>query len=60
MNPRAAHLLDTALKRNIGTTVTVAVILTIGTYFVAPAIAVGLGIATALLVFWWILFIVNG
>jgi hypothetical protein len=60
MNPRTEHLLYTVFKRNIGTTVTAAVILTVTCYFVSPAIAIGLGIATALLIGWWILFIING
>jgi hypothetical protein len=60
VDPRAEHLLNTVFKRNIGTTVTVAVILAIVSYFIAPSIAIALGIATALLIVWWILFIING
>lgn len=60
MDPRAEHRLYTVFKRNIGTTVTVAVTLAIVSYFVAPAIAIGLGVAAALLIVWWIVFIING
>ncbi len=60
MNPRAEHLLYTVFKRKIGTTVTVAVLLAIVSYFIAPAIAIALGIVAALLIGWWILFIING
>ena len=60
MNPRAEHLLYTVFKRNIGTTVTVAVILTIVLYFTAPAVGILVGIATALLIVWWIVFLING
>ena len=60
MDPRFEHLLYTVFKRNIGTTVTVAVILAIVTYFVAPAIAISFGFAAALLIVWWIVFIING
>ena len=60
VDPRAEHKLYTVFKRNIGTTVTVAILLTIVLYFVSPAIAVAVGIATALLIGWWIYFIING
>ena len=60
MDPRTEHLLYRVFKRNIGTTVTIAVVLTGVAYFFAPAVAIGLGIATALLLGWWILFIING
>jgi hypothetical protein len=60
VNPRAEHLLYTVFKRKIGTTVTVAIALTIASYFVSPTIAIAFGIATALLVVWWIVFIING
>jgi hypothetical protein len=60
VDPRFEHLLYTVFKRKIGTTVTVAVILAIVTYFVAPAIAIAFGIAAALLIVWWIVFIING
>jgi hypothetical protein len=60
VDPRAEHLLYVVFKRNIGTTVTLAVILAIVFYFIAPTIGLGLGIATVLLIVWWILFIING
>ena len=60
MNSRFEHLLYTVFKRNIGTTVTVAVSLTIVCYFIAPASAIPLAIASALLIVWWIVFIING
>jgi hypothetical protein len=53
-------MLYTVFKRNIGTTVAVVVLLTIGSYFLAPAVATVLGIASALLIIWWIVFIING
>jgi len=60
VNPRTEHLLYTVFKRKIGTTLTVALLLTIAFYFVSPAIAIVLGVATALLAVWWIVFIING
>lgn len=60
MNPRFEHLLYTVFKRNIGTTVTVAVSLTIVSYLIAPASAIPLAIASALLIVWWIAFIIKG
>jgi hypothetical protein len=59
VNPRAEHLLYTLFKRNVGTTVTVAEIFTI-VLVVAPAVGIFVGIATALLVVWWILFLIDG
>ncbi len=60
MNPQTEHRLYTVFKRNIGTTVTVATGLTVALYFVSPAIAYGFGIVTALLILWWIVFLING
>jgi hypothetical protein len=60
VNPRVEHWLYTVFKRNIGTTVTIGVILTIASYFIAPAIAIALGIATGAVCVWWIVFIING
>ncbi len=60
MNPQIEHRLYTVFKRKIGTTVTVAVLLTVALYFVSPAIAFGFAILTALLTLWWIVFLING
>jgi hypothetical protein len=60
MDPRTKHLFYRVFKRNIGTTVSVALVLSVAGFFISPAVAIGLGIATALLIGWWILFIING
>jgi len=60
MDPRTEHVLYTVFKRRIGTTLTVALLLTIAFYFVSPAIAVVVGVATGLLAIWWIAFLING
>ena len=60
MSPQAEHLLFTVFKRKIGTTLTLAIALTIVLYFIYPAIAIVLGVMTALLIVWWMVFIING
>lgn len=60
MDTGTKHLFYAVFKTNIGTTVTVAVILTVGSYFISPVVTIGIGIATALLIGWWMIYISNG
>ena len=61
VSPRVGSLLYKTFKRNIGRTVTVAIVAAAISFLFAPAeVTIVLGVIAALIVAWWIVYLVNG